>query len=268
MNENYQNNSSNQLHSSNSEESSFQLPDLIALVWNNKWYYLICVTICLAIAIFFIYRTQPTYQRSMKVLLDETTQQNALGSLGVLPESGFILGSNASVANETEAFLSPDLMQTVVQRLGLETRYYQKQPLRTRELYHNNPVEMKLAGDNPVSGFSFSVKLIKDGKLELSDFHFGRERKKVHVTVAASLKDTVDTPVGRLIFYPTESFEDNYSKPLRISWNRSMTMAKYYCHNLTIGKVGKESTVLNMSMKDFFPGRASAILKSLVDVYN
>ena len=55
MNENYQNNSSNQLHSSNSEESSFQLPDLIALVWNNKWYYLICVTICLAIAIFFIY---------------------------------------------------------------------------------------------------------------------------------------------------------------------------------------------------------------------
>jgi hypothetical protein len=65
------------------------------------------------------------------------------------------LRSFNSVENEMEAFSSPDLMQMVVERLALETRYVEKQFLRSVELYNNTPVEMRLVSDTPQSSFSF-----------------------------------------------------------------------------------------------------------------
>ena len=158
----------------NEEENSVQFADILASVWANKWWYVLSVCACLLIGVFYLYRTQKTYERTMKVLVDESEQKSALSSLG-LEMSGVLKGTN-TVNNEMEAFSSPDLMQAIVRRLGLETSYVENQPFRKVELYQNKPVEMKLAGDNPSSSFSFQVHTSGD-KLVLSDFRIKAQRK-------------------------------------------------------------------------------------------
>ena len=259
-------NNQNNLSFNNENESEFQLSDIIELVWAHKWWYVLSVVFCLSVAVFLLYRTQKTYERSIKVLVDESNQDATMRNLGVTSASMMKLRGMNSVVNEIEAFNSPDLMQVIVERLGLETKYYEKQPLRSVELYQNNPIEMKLSGNNPMNvGFSLRVSNLGDGKILLSEFRIKKD--KFDDKIEAVLGEVVDTPAGSLTFYATDHIDD-FKYDIRISWRNSMSMAKAYCKDLSISMIGKESTVLQMSHKDHFPQRSASILNSLVDVYN
>ena len=220
-------------------ESDFDFQAIIALFLGNIKWYILSVAICVSIAIFYIYRTQPRYTRELKVLIDDSSQRSTLQNLGVLADvpSGFM--GNATIANEIETFSSPDLMEMVVLRLGLQTQYTEKQFLRSRVLFQNSPIEMKLAGDNPASGFSFKVSAASNGKVRLYAFRFLGERLSDEYEV--SLGDTVSTPVGKLVLVPTSLYEGKLKNTITVSWNTSMERAKQFGHNLNIAKVTKEA---------------------------
>ena len=173
--------------------------------------------------------------------------------------------SNATVVNEMEAFSSPDLMQMVVQRLSLETRYVADQFMRNVELYDYTPVTMKLVSDNPQSGFSFMIHNSGDGKVSLTDFKVGSDDMEGKVECA--LGDTVTTPAGVIALYPTSKI-DSFRNDIRVIWNNSMAVAKSYCSRLSVTLSNKESTVVVLSLEDNYPQRASNILSSLIDIYN
>ena len=151
----------------NEDESSIQLSDLWNMIWDHKWWYVISLFICLCGAAFYLYHTPELYTRSAKVIIDESDQDATMRNLGVASAGMMRLRSFNSVENEMEALASPDLMQTVVQRLNLQTRYVDQQFLRNVEFYHNSPVELILAGDNPQNVFSFTVSNKENGKIEL-----------------------------------------------------------------------------------------------------
>lgn len=248
------------------EESSINIQDIWGLIWGHKWWYIACTAFCLVLAVFYLYRTPSTYVRTVKVMIDESEQDAAMRNLGVVSAGAMRLRSFNSVENEIEAFASPDLMQTVVERLELQTRYFEKQVLRSVEFYQNNPVEMYLAGSNPQSGFSCLLTPEADGKISLSDFRIREDKIKEKVTGA--LGDTIMTPAGAIVIYPREEYIKDFKHPIRISWANSMAVAKSYSSRLNLSLSGKESSVIIISLPDRFPSRSSAILSSLVDVYN
>ena len=47
-----------------------------------------------------------------------------------------------------------------------------------------------------------------------------------------------------------------------------MSMAKSYCTKLNLSLSSKESSVIVLSMNDTYPSRSSAVLSTLIDVYN
>ena len=246
-------------------ESEIQLSDIFDMILNHKVWYVISLVVCLTFAVFYLYRSQKTYQRSMKVLVDESNQDATLRNLGVASAGMMRMRGGNSVMNEIEAFNSPDLMQEVVERLGLEAKYVERQHFRNVELYQNSPVEMKLAGDNPVSSFSLRIRNLGNGKVALSEFKLrGEELESV---VEGKLGDSIQTPAGILVIYPKSNIDD-FKYDITVSWANSMARAKAYCAGLNISLVGKETTVINMTHKDHFPQRSSAILTALVDVYN
>ena len=257
-------NNNNQIYH-REEESAIQLADLWVMIWDHKWWYVLSVCVCLVAAAFHLYRTPNVYNRSAKVLIDESDQDATMRNLGVASAGMMRLRSFNSVENEIEAFSSPDLMEVVVNRLGLETRYVEKQFLRNVELYKNSPVEMRLAGGNPYSGFSFVVENAGDGKVSLSEFRIKDE--ELEDVVVAALGDTVQTPVGAIVLHPTEQIE-KFNHKILISWANSMAVAKGYCKKLNISLSGKESSVIVLSMNDTYPSRSTAVLNSLIDVYN
>ena len=135
------------------EESILSLKDIWGMIWGYKWWYVASLIFCLFVICVYIYRTPDTYQRTAKVIIDETEQSSTLRNLTQLTGGMAGLRSNAQVANEMEAFQSPDLMQKVVERLHLETRYYEDQFLRSVEYYQNSPVELRLVEGNPQNSF-------------------------------------------------------------------------------------------------------------------
>ena len=247
------------------DEPQIQLIDLWHMIWDHKWWYVVSVALCLFFAAVHLYRTPNTYVRSAKVLIDESSQDAAMRNLGVSTANMMRLRSANTVMNEIEAFTSPDLMETVVERLGLQTKYVSNQFLRDVELYKNSPVEVIFAGENPHSGFSFLVSNAGKGNVRLSDFIIRGE--KIKAEVEGQLGDTLQTPFGAIAVYPTEHI-GRFTDDITVSWANSMARAKGYCGKLNVSLSGKETSVIVLSMEDTYPARSTEILNMLIDVYN
>lgn len=146
----------------NEEENDLlNLADLWSMIWDNKWWYVLSVAICLCFSVFYLYRTASSYTRTAKVMIDDTNENSALRDLASFTGGVRYRSMNGSnVYNEIEAISSPDIMQTVVKRLGLETSYVEKQFLRSREKFTDSPIALVLAGDTtlPLSLSRLSMK--------------------------------------------------------------------------------------------------------------
>lgn len=247
------------------EEEGLRLSELKELVTKNIWWYVGVTLCCLVVAVCYLYRTPTLYNRSAKVMIDDSNQDAAMRNLGMASANMMRMRSINGVENELEAFASPDLMQKVVERLGLQTRYVEKQFLRDVELYHNSPVEMRLAGMNPPGGFSFLVSSGKDGQVVLSDFRIRKDRVKE--TVTGSFGDTLTTPVGAVVIYPKSNIED-FKHDIRVTWSSAGSAAKLYASKVNLSLSGKQTSVVVISMNDQYPSRADAVISTLIDVYN
>ena len=100
------------------EENSLNLLDIWNMVLDYKWWYVLSVAACLALALLYIYVTPKTYQRVAKVIINEESGSNVMSDLLTMAGgAGSGAGSYSSNANnEAEAFASPDLMEKVVRR--------------------------------------------------------------------------------------------------------------------------------------------------------
>ena len=254
------NNSFNNLH----EEEGLKISDIIELVTKHIWWYVGVTLICLLGAGYYLYKTPVLYSRSAKLIVDDSNQDAAMRNLG-MASANMMRRTFNPVDNEMQAFASPDLMKIVVERLGLQTRYVEKQLLRDVELYHNSPVQLHLAGMNPTSGFSLLMSPGKEDQVVLSDFHI--HGQLVEDTVTGHYGDTLQTPVGSLVVYANENISA-FKDDIRVSWTNSNSMAKAYAGKLNISLSGRESTVVVISMTDQFPSRADAVISTLINVYN
>ena len=254
------NNSFNNLH----EEEGLKISDIIELVTKHIWWYVGVTLICLLGAGYYLYKTPVLYSRSAKLIVDDSNQDAAMRNLG-MASANMMRRTFNPVDNEMQAFASPDLMKIVVERLGLQTRYVEKQLLRDVELYHDSPVQLHLAGMNPTSGFSLLMTPGKEDQVVLSDFHI--HGQLVEDTVTGHYGDTLQTPVGSLVVYANENISA-FKDDIRVSWTNSSAMAKAYAGKLNISLSGRESTVVVISMTDQFPSRADAVISTLINVYN
>ena len=215
----------------NEEDQSLQLADLWALIWDHKWWYVICILAALFAAGFYLYKTPKTYSRTEKVIVDEDSQNSMMRDLTSFAGTARRYTSGTNVDNEIEAFGAPDLMQGVVTRLGLETSYIDNQFLRVREMYKNSPIEMRVPGDVAATSFSFNISKAKDSTYVIRDFYVGPDEFKGY-KLTGHLSDTVETPVGPVVIYPTASF-DNWAHDITVSWVNPATRAKSYCARLS-----------------------------------
>ncbi len=248
------------------EQSDFNFSDIWAMIWGYKWWYVLSLGLCIIFAAFYIYKTPSTYSRSAKVIIDEDSQDATLRDIANI--SGFAgQGSGVNVNNEVEAFASPDLMKTVVERLGLETSYVEHQFMRDREFYSNSPVELSIVEPVVLSSFSFTIEKGKDeNSFVLKDFTVGPDRLK-KVEASGILGDTLSTPVGKIVLSPT-IYASGWDKDITVSWVNSKAKAKRFSSSLSAAVSGKQTSVVVLSLNDTYPNRAENILNTLIDVYN
>ena len=248
------------------DENNFNLADIWGMIWGYKWWYVLSLAVCLVFAAFYLYRTADTYSRSAKVIIDEDAQDATLRDIANI--SGFAgQGASVNVNNEVEAFSSPDLMTTVVERLGLETSFTEHQFLRDRELYKTSPFELAIVRPLVSSSFSFRVCKTGDSTFVLNEFTIGADRIRKY-SIEGALGDTLNTSVGDIVLYPSSYNIGNWKDDITVHWVNSNAKAKAYAQKLSATVSGKQTSVVILSLEDTYPSRAEDILSTLIDVYN
>ena len=248
------------------EQTEINFSDIWGMIWGNRWWYVLSLVVCIVFAGFYLYRTPGTYSRSAKLIINEDAQDATLRDIANI--SGFAgQGASVNVNNEVEAFSSPDLMATVVERLGLETSYVEHQFLRDRELYKTSPFEMAVLQPLVSSSFSFRVRKTGDSTFVLSGFTIGPEKVKRY-SIEGTLGDTLSTSIGDIVLYPSAYNIGSWDDDITVSWTNSSAKAKTYTQRLSASVSGKQTSVVVLSLEDTYPSRAEDILSTLINTYN
>ena len=109
------------------------------LLWMclSRWYwFVISLAVCLGLAVWYILRTPPVYERSASLLIkDDRLGGTAGGDVGASFTGMGFLQANTNVLNELASITSPTVMREVVSRLGLDVSYTSPGTFHARSLY-------------------------------------------------------------------------------------------------------------------------------------
>ncbi|MBK7429178.1 MAG: hypothetical protein IPI60_20215 [Saprospiraceae bacterium] len=254
---------------SNDFDNNFQQEDnpidLRKLFWKmlRYWYlFILFPAITLTGAYLYLRYTPPTYQAKLKLLIKDEKSSGQVSEANVLKEMGFT-ASSRNIENEVLILQSSKLMEEVVKDLNLQYRYWQKGRIRNSDLYQLSPVEV--VSWVPDSTFKGTVTLQIE-ELDNNNFNL-------------SIGDTLRKgEFGKVLVIPggkvtlSQTFEgqalNGKENPLFIDIKDPLQLARQLAGRVQAAKIGKNSTMLDITLEDGVPQRASDILRELIDVYN
>lgn len=249
----------------NPTDDFIRIQDLFHIVISKWYWFVMSLLAALALVVLYLMVTPPTYTRSASILIKDDSKGASAGSIAGFDDLG-IFKTNTNVNNELLTLKSPTLMREVVMRLDLDKRYIVKQRLRKVDLYKESPVLVTFKEHNEQS-LQFDMVLVPGGKLKL--FNFFRSGEKIAGEVEGSFSDTIATPVGVLMVTPTPLYSEmsGYSE-IYFTKENLQSVVNGYSNALQAVLGTKESTVINLTIKNSSHRRAEDILNTLIAVYN
>ena len=251
------------------EPGKISLTELWQSIWNFKWWCLASVVVCLLLAGLYIYRKPAVYTRTAKIIVDENGQSSALKDITSFSNTLYrrnTFTSGVNVYNEVEALATPDLMEMVVSKLGLETAYSELQFLRQVPLDENKPIQMSIVESDVHGSFSFIVKKAGADRFTLDKFTINGKKCK-RPAVSGTFSDTLETQVGRIILYPAGGIE-KWKNDVMVSWANTKSRAKAYNGALSVNVANKQNSVVVLRTSNYYAKKAEDILSTLIDSYN
>lgn len=228
-------------------EDSLNLKKLFIQYILKKWYlYLICASLSIGLAYYYIKSSQPVYEINAKLLIKEK-EPDYSSSEDWLNRSLKSSAASENVMNELEVLTSYSLMESVIQELGLDVRYYWKNKMEIIETFKDFPLHLNSYELFPSDNYSFEI-------IPISQNHFGLaqdERIIGKYTFGESFTNA----------YGTFCFEKN--GPLPIGGKSSMhfeirslkNVTAQYMNNYEVrfSDVKKQSSILDLILTDVVP---------------
>ena len=239
------------------------------LLFLSHWYYFVAsAIIAVAIAVYYIMQTTPIYTRSAQLLIKDDENGKTSSAVQDFKDLGLV-ASSSNINNEVLTLSAPVMMEEVVRRLHLDQQMIVEEGLHTRPLYNDAPVSVQFAAPLPDdAAFMFKMVLKSRSEAELSDFNLYDQEVKKTIKVKIDGPE-VQTPAGKLTVKATPSWDNAFiGTEITICKYPLKSVSGMYSGRLSVDLSDKESTVLNLSMSDENPDRASDVLMTLVDVYN
>lgn len=244
---------------------SFSLTDLIHLVLNNWYWFIISSVICLAVATFYIKKTPKTYSRTATILVKDSRKGGNSDLIAFSDVAG--VNTRKSVDNELVILKSNKLRHDVARRLRLDIGYSDKEGLRPRNLYGISPIAMSIVNDNETDSFAFTLTIGADSTVSLTNFAgMGVNETAATSTVKAHLGDTINSPIGSIIINPTLYYSKN-DKGRVINVSKTSIAAAAGLASVNVALADKNSSIIAISKMDSNPRRAEDIINMLITCY-
>ena len=245
------------------ETSSFNLKDLVHAIVSKWYWYVIALAITFSIAIIYIMRTPELYTRTISVLFKDEKRSGSSSSID-LSQMG-MLKYVVNMDNELVLLKSPALMAEVVDSLGLNDVYTVRKGLRSKELYHQSPVNVISLDSLP--RYSFTIVQRSADNFQLSDFRSGGE--SFDTTVDGTVGEEIETPIGRFVIERSQWYTDKYfNTNIHYSHAPVEQYASMYASRINPLREAEKGTIVNISFTDASAQKAEDILNRLVEAYN
>ena len=238
-----------------------------------KWF-AATVCLCVVLAILFLLIVVPKYERTASVLVkDENGGGGLLSSMA--SNMGMLAGMaglniTSNVENEMQIFSSPFLMQEVVNRLGLDTRYEVYDGLMKKELYDEAlPIKVTFPKLTDKEGAYMKMDLRKDGTFTL--YKFRKNKDKFDGEVQGKINSVCQTPVGSVSVIATKSFNACMSNKsemtIRITKDKKYDRVEKLMDQIDIDLADDLTNIISITCKDMSGERAELIINTLIQVY-
>jgi len=226
----------------------------------NHWRWIaLCLALSLTISLIYLRYITPQFTINASILVRDDAKGAEFGDTAFLESMG-LSSVKSSVDNEVEILKSRTLMESVVEDLRLNVRYFSTGRVKTTELYDKSPFKLTLI--NPTNTH----------KTKTTTFYL-RLGKRNHYTLQSGgksyhgiFKDTIAIPNGRITLARTSnlySYEDQYS----IVIQDKEQLVDQYRKALTVSPTNKLVSTVNLSLDEVVPKKGEAILEKLLTNY-
>ncbi len=252
------------------KEDFITIQDLFSLCLARWQWFVLSLVICIGVAVTYLLVTPPIYTRTASILIKEDGKGNSisssaaddLGSLGLFQ-------SKTNVVNEISQLESPDIMETVVRRLGLDVCYYHAGRFHRNLAYGTDlPIKIQFADSGTEAVGSFKVDIGEDGIFSLSDFHDDLIGTDSGEEIRTNSGEKVRTPLGTLTVYATKHYKRGNADEIFVTKSSVQDAITDNARKLTVALKEEKGTVIDLTFNDVSIQRAEDVLNTLIQVYN
>ncbi|MDE7347989.1 MAG: polysaccharide biosynthesis tyrosine autokinase [Muribaculaceae bacterium] len=245
-----------------------------AIVRQWRWI-LLSLMVCIGLALLYLAWKPFSYTREAQVEIKEDGESGSSSALAMFSDLGIGNATN-NLYNEMAYFESPDLIEQVIERLGLQTNYIMKKGLRSTVLYGSSlPVTVTFETLSSNIGGSFKMKIDNDGQIFLKSFKVKDKKVKYEQNKPYKFGESIMTPLGKIKiektpFYGKDKDEDDEDQGYSLAIGRSSMKGaiKSWLSKLSINELRKEASVVDLTVTDGSPARAEDVLNTIIQVYN
>lgn len=248
--------------------------ELFALILKQWRWILLSLMVCMGLAVLYLAWAPFSYTRAAQVEIKEDGESGSTSALAMFSDLGIGNATN-NLYNEMAYFESPDLMEQVVQRLGLMTNYVMKKGLRNTFLYGSTlPVTVTFETLPESLGGRFKIMIDEQEQIFLSKFRVKDKSVDFEQKRPIHFGESVMTPLGKIRIEKTPFFGkdkeegDDMGYVIKVSRLSMNGAVKAWLRKLTVNELRKEASVLDLSVKDGSARRAEDVLNTIIQVYN
>jgi len=221
--------------------------------------------VALVVAFIYLRYAESKYQTQTTILIkDDKSQGNQLMALSELD----LFGGGKVLDNEIEILKSRTLSEITVDSLDLNISYYNEGNIKRTEIYKNSPVKIIDVTGVDVEGFSpkyFSLNFTEQG-YELSSESGGKIGEYQFGETVSN--DSISFKVILNIQANSSKLTERESKSVAFKIEPTGSMVNYLRNNLAIETIGKNSSVLRLSIVLPNSEKGADYLNNLVANYN
>ena len=248
------------------EENALSLETVFTAIRRFWFLILLCALLGGSAAYFFAGRQKLVYKKTASLIMKDESSSKHIGSADrILSELGADPGA-ANLANESYVLKSTALMQRVVEKLKLNTSYWQMQNLRMVDLYTASPILVKFDAIDESRSCAFDITLLGEDRFTLTYTNSADQP----VSLEGSFGAPLELPFASLSVYPTSQMgEQEPGTTISVEHASALETTRSLLKVFTVVRPDeKEASLLEMSITSNNPQKAEDILNELIVAYN
>lgn len=248
--------------------------DVVMTTFHNWKSIVISVGICVAIALIYIFTTNPKFSRTSQVLITNSSSGRTVSAQMAAMAGMGLLGGNSLLDDEIAKMASYDVLREVVRRLDLNMSYKEWGLLKNKPLYgKKRPILVSMPDVKEKEGVFMDIKVDADGNVTIKNLEFSEDKDprydeveklgKLHLKLGESVK----TPLGDITVTKGPGYKEGEDYDIEFAHPKMEVCIQNLYTPLVVEARSKNGSTVDLQYADIDIDRAEDVLREIVNIY-